>query len=146
MFYILVGITVPTFNDFWYYFNLNVVEISLSFNSFLSLLSNICLFLGVIVYRKYLIHSEVRTLIKFAIGMFLVAGVMGLIYSLRWNLKLGISDITMLVMMNSGDETVMYSCYFIPTVALFAKLTPNHIEASVFAFLAGIYNFARAFL
>mmetsp|Transcript_18988 Transcript_18988/g.13781 ORF Transcript_18988/g.13781 Transcript_18988/m.13781 type:complete len:97 (-) Transcript_18988:142-432(-) len=29
----------------------------------------------------------------------------------------------------------------VPVMALFAKLTPFHVEASVFSFLTGVYNF-----
>lgn len=34
----------------------------------------------------------------------------------------------------------------LPSMALFAKITPRHIEATVFAFLTGVFNFCNTVL
>jgi|LauGreDrversion4_2_1035121.scaffolds.fasta_scaffold198412_2 Na+/melibiose symporter-like transporter len=66
-FFLLSGLTVPTFSDINYYFVLNVVKFSKFTVSMLSIVGYISLLGGVIMYNKWLKQWEIRTLLKYSL-------------------------------------------------------------------------------
>jgi Na+/melibiose symporter-like transporter len=66
-FFLLTGLTVPTFSDINYYFVLNVVKFSKFTVSMLSIVGYISLLGGVIMYNKWLKQWEIRTLLKYSL-------------------------------------------------------------------------------
>lgn len=42
------------------------------------------------------------------------------------------------------SDTLALAFSFLPTVVLFTKITPRYIEATVFAFLTGAFNFSNS--
>jgi MFS family permease len=61
---------------------------------------------------------------------------------MRWNLQIGISDMVF-VMICDVLLGVFSSCLVIlPTMSLFAKITPDNIEGTIFALLTGTTNFS----
>jgi hypothetical protein len=120
-----------------------VAGIRTSTISFLSIISNISLLVAIAIYRKFLILLEIRTVIKYSFLVSLVSYIISFIYASRLNLILGIPDLYMIVIWSCLNEVVTLGMLVIPTLSLFAKITPNHIEATMFAFLGGLFNLSR---
>ena len=59
---------------------------------------------------------------------------------LRWNIALGIDDV-LFVLIGSTTINAFFVAFFIlvPQIVI-AKITPSHVEASVFSFSASIFN------
>jgi hypothetical protein len=60
------------------------------------------------------------------------------------NLIVGINDLTFVILTSVFSETTSLAFTLLPTLILFAKITPHHIEATVFAMLTGTYNLANS--
>lgn len=56
---------------------------------------------------------------------------------------LGISDLAFIICTSSVVDTLSLAFSQLPTLVLFAKITPHHIEATVFAVLTGVFNLAN---
>jgi hypothetical protein len=54
----------------------------------------------------------------------------------------GIQDLHYVVFTNTFMGIISQSLSLLPTLVLFTKVTPNLIEASIFALLAGVSNFS----
>lgn len=54
----------------------------------------------------------------------------------------GIDDIIFIVFTSIITDTLAMAFSHMPTMVLMAKITPSHIEATVFAILTGISNFS----
>ena len=52
------------------------------------------------------------------------------------------SDLTFVILSSLVSDTMSLAFSLLPMLVLFTKVTPNYIEASVFALLTGISNFS----
>mmetsp|Transcript_13088 Transcript_13088/g.22088 ORF Transcript_13088/g.22088 Transcript_13088/m.22088 type:complete len:291 (+) Transcript_13088:622-1494(+) len=143
VFFLLVGLVEPSFGDFWYYFQLNVIKFTKFQYAMFGVLGYASLSLGTLYYNLYLKEHEVRTLLKWACYMGVVGSLLSLFFVLRWNLACGISDIFCIVFTDIVLGTLGLAYSQLPTMVLFAKITPSSIEATFFAFLTGTLNFSN---
>ena len=60
----------------------------------------------------------------------------------RWNTLVGINDIAFILLTDTIFGVISLAMNTLPTLALFAKITPPNIEGTVFAFLTGTTNLA----
>jgi len=71
-------------------------------------------------------------------------GVLGclitLVFAMRLNLSLGISDLTFVIVSSLITDTLSTAFSQLPVLVLFAKITPKNIEATVFALFTGVLN------
>lgn len=67
-------------------------------------------------------------------------------FSLRFNKMIGVNDIVWIVCTDTIFGVVSLAMNTLPTMALFAKITPAKIEGTVFAFLTGTTNLANSVL
>ena len=65
---------------------------------------------------------------------------------MRLNTKVGINDIVFIVLTDTIFGVISLAMNTLPTLALFAKITPAKIEGTVFAFLTGTTNLANSVL
>jgi hypothetical protein len=66
---------------------------------------------------------------------------------MRWNVTfLHINDLTFIIFTNLITDILALSFSILPVQVLFAKITPKHIEATVFALLTGTSNMAGGVL
>jgi hypothetical protein len=79
-----------------------------------------------------------------AIGLF--GGLSTLIFTLRLNLLFGMNDIAFIVFTSVITDTLSPAFSTMPLLVLYAKITPHHIEATVFAFITGVNNFSMTVL
>lgn len=99
--------------------------------------------MGTIYYNKYLKDRETRTLIRYAIYLSIFSAFSNLLWAKRVNLDYGISDSTFVIATDIVIGTLSLAYTQLPTMVLFAKITPSHIEATCFAFLTGTLNFCN---
>merc|ERR1719263_1838852 len=64
-------------------------------------------------------------------------------FALRWNTYVGIPDMVWIVCTDTIFNVISMAMNTLPTMALFAKVTPAKIEGTVFAFLTGTTNLAN---
>jgi hypothetical protein len=96
--------------------------------------------MGAIMFNKWFKDLEFRLLISMAFIVWCSNHIINLIFVLRLNLELGIDDITFITIATVFHDALGVSFLILPMTVLFAKLTPKHIEATVFAMLTGIVN------
>jgi len=143
LYFLMIGVLVPSFGDVQYYFTLNVLHFSKFTFSLLNLLSFLSLFAGILLYNKFFKNFEIRTMLQMSIVFGLIGCTGGLVLVYRWNVDyLGVSDLAFVVVTSMLSGTFALAFSFLPTLVLFTKITPNHIEASMFALFTGVFNFS----
>ena len=76
-----------------------------------------------------------------------IGGLITLVFVLRWNITyLGINDVVFIIFTSLITDSLSQTFSFLPSLVLFAKVTPPHVEATVFSLLTGINNFANFFV
>ena len=104
----------------------------------LTVVGGVFLTFSILLYQLVLYKYESRTLIFGTILLDIFAAIADLGFVLRWNVHLGIRDITWLLF---GSTALMYlknGLLFIVPFVLVSKITPAHVEATVFALAASI--------
>ena len=142
----LTGIFSPSFSDFWYYFYLDVANFTEFTYSMTMIISYFTLLVGTFLYFKYLLKAEFRHLFKLSILIGFFGGFFSLAQVLRLNLMIGINDVFFVIFTSLVTNTLYYAYSNLPILVLFAKITPKHIEATIFALLTGVSNFSSSVL
>lgn len=143
LFFVLNGLISPDFGDFSYYFMLNVVKISKFQYSMLGVVGSFTSVFGTMYYEKYLKDIEVRTVLYWSTCVSIVSSACSVIFAMRWNVYMHINDIVFIVLTDTIFGVISLAMNTLPTLALFAKITPTKIEGTVFAFLTGTTNLAN---
>jgi len=134
---------IPSFSDFFYYYQMDVTGFTKWDYAMFGVLGNICLFGGTLVYNWWLKNFETRCMMVFACMTNLIGAVGSLLF-LR-NILLGL-DPYWFMMVSSAVTDVLYNAFVnLPGMVLFAKLIPANIESSMFALLTGLMNFSNLF-
>lgn len=136
----LDGISNPSFDDFQYYFLLNVVGIRKFVYALLTLESQIFSVIGVLVYDKFFKDFEVRNIIFVNVGLTIVLAFLFDGEALRWNLNWHIGDTFMLFTLFALQGAIRMAFQALPILALFVKVTPRKIEGTTYAFLTSTWN------
>jgi len=66
---------------------------------------------------------------------------MEVVLAYRWNLDINIPDLAWIIMTDLIVGVFTTAFFTIPVMSLFAKVIPERIEATMFAFLEGALNF-----
>jgi len=61
-YFVLCGLVTPSFSDFWYFFQMEVVQFSRSTYALLTLLGYISLGLGTLLFNSYFKEFEIRSM------------------------------------------------------------------------------------
>ncbi|CDW81496.1 UNKNOWN [Stylonychia lemnae] len=145
--YLLIcGFFIPSFSEFGYYFQLNIVQFSKQTYSFLQIFGFVSLLVAVFIYSRYFRDKEISKLILYAQYIHIFGGTVSLLYVLRVNVYYGISDITVIIFSSLVTDTIGLAFTLLPQLVLFAKITPQNIEATVFAILTGMNNLCAGVL
>lgn len=101
---------------------------------------------GTIMYQVLFKNIEMRTLTYWSafLGMFIY--MIDYVQAKRWNLDLGISDMFLLCFGSSIIYAVQFALTQLPSIVLFQKLIPPHVESTMSAFSAGIVNISNGLL
>ena len=142
IFFIAKGLLNPTFEEFSYFFLLNVIGISKFTFALLVLIGNICHVVGALFYKAFCRSVETRWMVLFAMIVAVFSTFLNFCFAKRWNTDIGISDLVFLLFTDIVFSVVGTLLYTLPILALFAKITPAKIEGTIFAFLTGTMNLA----
>lgn len=74
----------------------------------------------------------------------LIGAIFNLLLVLRVNVYFGIDDLVFVLFNRIISDTLALAFSFLPTVILFTKITPHHVEATIFATLTGAFNFSTS--
>lgn len=94
--------------------------------------------LGTILYKRYFKETEPRKIIGLAICLTVIASFCDMIFVLRWNLIIGIPDVVWVICSSTALGTLIFAFLAIPPSVLFAKMTPAHVEATIYAFVTSV--------
>lgn len=143
IFFVVKGIINPTFEEFSYFFLMNIIGVSKFVFALLVLIGQICHLIGALIYRAFCRNVETRTMIIFAMCTGSLGSILNFCFAKRWNLEVGIDDMFFLLFTDIVFNVLGTILYMLPILSLFAKITPPKIEGTIFAFLTGTMNFAN---
>ena len=98
------------------------------------------------IYSIFLRKKETRTLILISICILAVGCVFDIALTLKWYEKLGIKPFTFLFFTSSTLFPLIMGLFIIPPFVLIAKISPTHVEATIFAFSASVINGSLMFV
>lgn len=98
--------------------------------------------LGSAAYEVFLSRLRFRPVLLITTVLVCLAGLSDFILVMRWNKTIGIPDKTFYLFGEAILEPLLSMLNWIPASALIALAVPDGMEASSFAFMAGISNFS----
>ena len=142
-FFLLLGAVIPSFSDFFYYYQMDVTGFTKWDYAMFGVLGNICLFIGTLAYNAWLKNKEIRCMMVVACFTNLV-GAVGTLLFLR-NILFGMDPYWFMIFSSTIADVLYNAFVMLPGMVLFAKLIPANIESSMFAMLTGLMNFSNLF-
>ena len=146
LFIFLSNSLTPDIETAMFYWYTNSPEGPMFTPQFVGYISGIAygaMFLGILIYNRYLSSWKYRTI--FATTMLFLTG-MGLIDIIlvkRWNISIGIPDEVM-ILGDSALSPMARRFYVMPLFILAAKVCPTGAEATVFSLLTALNNFGSS--
>lgn len=140
----IIGCLVPQFSTYLYYYFIDVNHFKQFTYAMLQLIAMASLIPGSILFAIYLKESEFRLMMVLACAVNFFGAFTTMLYTS--NHTFGLSPL-LFVMFTSTVTDVLYMCFIqLPLSVLFAKLIPERIESSLFAFSTGLMNLANLFI
>ena len=97
-------------------------------------------------YEAYLKDLEVRRVLYWSTIFSVISAISSYAFAVRFNVLIGVNDIVFILLTDTMFGVISLAMNTLPTLALFAKITPTKIEGTVFAFLTGTTNLANSVL
>jgi uncharacterized membrane protein YgcG len=113
------------------------------FVGYISALSFGAMFVGILVYNRFLSSWPFRRTFYYFITLAALLGIPDITLIMRWNLALGISD-EWFVFGEAAIAPILRRCTAMPLYIIAAKVCPEGAEATVFAMLTALGNFGAA--
>ena len=88
----------------------------------------------------FLSKCESRSLIAATICIDVISAFSDFCFVLRWNIAIGISDIVWLFFGSQALQSLKLSLTMLVPFVLISKITPAHVEATIFSFSASIIS------
>lgn len=101
------------------------------------------MFIGILIYNRYLSSWKYRTIFAATMLFLAVMGLIDIILVKRWNLLYGIPD-EILILGDSALSPMARRFYVMPLFILAAKVCPEGAEATVFSLLTALNNFGSS--
>lgn len=132
----------PSSDSAFFFFTTNELGFQPEFLGRVRLVTSIASLLGVWLFQRFFRDVPFRQIFGWSIAVSTLLGLTSLILVTHWNRELGISD----QWFSLGDSlvlTVAGQIAFMPVLVLAARLCPKGIEATLFALLMSVVNFAN---
>jgi folate/biopterin transporter len=132
---------MPTSESAFFYFNTNELHFQPEFLGRVRLVTSLASLIGIWIFQRFLKTVPFRVIFACSTVIASVLGLSMLILVTHTNRALGIDD----KWFSLGDSlilTVMGQIAFMPVLVLAARLCPPGVEATLFALLMSIVNFA----
>jgi folate/biopterin transporter len=139
--FIFLWQATPSADSAFFYFTTNELGFEPEFLGRVRLVTSIASLIGIWLFQRFLKNIPFRSLIGWTTVISSVLGMTALILVTHANRTLGIDD----HWFSLGDSlilTVMGQIAFMPVLVLSARLCPEGVEATLFALLMSVYNFA----
>ena len=136
----------PKFDEFTYFFLLNVIGISKLMFAILALIGNICGIIGALLYKSFFRNICVRWMIFWSMVVKTLEFFTYWCFAKRWTRDGGWDDLSFLITMRIIFEILSTIFMKLPLLALFAKITPPKIEGTIFATMTGTMNFGNTII
>ena len=104
----------------------------------LSLTGSLFMTLGTVIYGTWLKEWETRTLLRLAIFGMITACLFDIAFTLKVYETLGIKPFVFIFFTSSTLFPLILAFFVIPPFVLVAKISPTHVEATIFAFSASL--------
>ena len=112
------------------------------YQTVVGIVSSIAQLLGIWLYHMTLSTLTYRRVAWIVTGLRCLGGISDMILVNRWNIALGVPDKVAYMVGEAMIEPVFVMLSYTAGVVLTAKVVPKNAESSVYAFLAGVYNFS----
>lgn len=114
------------------------------YSTFTSVVGSIFSIIGVALFQRTLSGWDFRPVFWVTTMIRIAASLADIVMVKRWNVTaLGISDQAFYLLGDAIVYQVVYTLDFMPGVVLTSKLCPKHVEATIYAILAGYQNFGQ---
>lgn len=94
-----------------------------------------------LLYQGLLSGWKFRNVLLFTSALSGLSGIFDFIIVKRWNLAMGIPDKVFFLVGDDVFESIVSMLYRTPSSSIIGKVCPKNMEASTYAYLAGIANF-----
>lgn len=108
LFFLLLGAVIPSFSDFFYYYQMDVTGFTKWDYAMFGVLGNVCLFGGTLAYNWWLKNKEIRCMMVFACLTNLI-GAVGSLMFLR-NVLFGLDPYWFMIV-SSAVTDVLYNAF-----------------------------------
>ena len=98
------------------------------------------------IYSICLRWKETRTLLFIAVFVMAIGNFFDIALTLKWYETLGIDVFTFLFFTSSTLFPLILGLIIIPPFVLIAKISPTHVEATIFSFSASVISLCMTFL
>ena len=146
IFQAILGSVVPNFDIFMYYFQTDPSGLNWSTMkyAYLQLLGNFATIPGSIIFSVFLKEKEFRFMMVMACAINCFGALTSAMFCSSHYIGL---QPFVFCMTSSTVTNVLYMCFVnLPLSVLFAKLIPEKIESSLFAFSTGLMNLSNLFI
>ena len=107
------------------------------------ILASVFSFASVFLYQIWMSNWRYRTVLIVTSMMSACGGIVDMIIVLRLNIRMGIPDKWFYVLGDAILESVVQMLFWIPSSSIISKVVSQNMEASLYAFLAGLSNLSR---
>ena len=142
VFFILTGFINPDFGDLMFYFLLDDCKLSQDQYDFLNIMQSVGIIIGIIIYMNYLQNFEVKKLIFTCYSLQMLFSLVSLANVNRLNLRWGISDFYLNLVLMLLQKAVLTSLCILPITIMMMQVIPKNIEASMFAVISATINYS----
>lgn len=125
---------------------MDVIGVSPFMYSMLVLVGMICTMIGALIYKACFRATDTRLVVFFGQIIGIIGAFFSYVQAKRWNLEIGIDDITYLFFTDVVFNIVMIMLIALPLMGLIAKLIPKRIEGSTYALLTSVDSFSMLIL
>lgn len=102
------------------------------------------LFISMFMYNMCLKTLEVRTLMISALFVNALGSSTTILYTRQ--ITFGLSPLAFVFLTSTITDTLSYAYSTLPLQVVFAKVIPENVESSMFAFISGLSNLANQYL
>lgn len=140
----ILGSVVPSFDTFLYYYYSNVIGFTNMTYAWLQLIGQFSIIPGAVLFSVVFKAKEFRFLLTLAC----IINIFGALASAAFcsGHTLGLSNFLFVVFSSTVTNTLYMSYVNLPFSVLFAKIIPEKIESSLFAFSTGLANLSNLFI
>ena len=141
LYWMLSGLK-PKFQGLYFYQLRDVYGIDQGQYGQLGMIAAFSIVFGSITYQAFLKEKEMRTLTYAYAFCGILINSVNYLQAKRYNLDAGVSDMALLSVGSGFMYATEYALNTVPSIVLFQKLVPEHVEATLMAFSMSMINFS----